>query len=34
MLEAEDWFQFKGSGYQTRFNLTLRRVLEGKKRGK
>lgn len=31
--EVVDWFQSKGSGYQTRINRILRRVMmEGKKR--
>jgi uncharacterized protein (DUF4415 family) len=32
-VEVLDWFKSKGSGYQTRMNRILRRVmLEGKKR--
>ena len=32
-LEVVDWLQSKGSGYQTRINQILRRVMiEGKKR--
>jgi uncharacterized protein (DUF4415 family) len=33
-VEVLDWFKSKGSGYQTRMNRILRRVmLEGKRRG-
>jgi uncharacterized protein (DUF4415 family) len=33
--EVVDWFKSKGSGYQTRINRILRRVMqEGKNRGK